>query len=531
MADNKNTSNVSTPRSEYAKDLPSWILVEDACAGEVAVKAATVKYLPKPNPKDVSEENRSRYEQYLLRAVYYNAVGRTLSGLLGIAFRRDAEITVPAAMEYMKDDADGAGLSLAHKGQQLLSNVLMTGRSGVLVDYPRVEGVTSVAAAVMQEIRPIICLYAAQDVINWRSIRVGGKMKLSLVVLREGYEADDSEWVRTEKTQYRVLRLMVGIYTTEVWRENPERPGDWHLYEAPSVVVQGNGQSWTEIPFTFVGSNDNDTDVDPSPLYDLAVLNLAHYRNSADYEDSAYLVGQPMFYIAGLSEAEAGEKSKSGVYIGSRQVLSLPHGGTAGVMQVEPNSLCRQAMLDKESQMAALGARLLISTGQVKTATQQNSEDAAAHSVLTLCCNNVSKALTRALGWFATFQNLEGVDCEYEINTEFVIDALDAQTLVALLQLVQAGKMPESDLWTQLRQVGLIDAEKTDDDIREEIDSQAPPGVTSVFGTPRVANEGGGGSGDGKGGSSATGDTKTTSSGTGNPEGITTNVPRAAVGG
>jgi len=529
MADS--TNNVSTPRKEYKNSLTAWTLVEDACAGESAVKSETVKYLPKPNPKDVSEENRSRYEQYLMRAVFYNAVGRTLSGLSGLAFRRDPEIIVPAAIEVVKDDADGAGLSLAHKGQQLLSEVLKTGRAGVLVDYPKTEGPTSIAALEADDIRPLICLYEAADIINWRSIRVQAKTLLSMVILREAHEQDD-EWVANIKTQYRVLRLTDGAYTTEVWREEPDRPGNWILYEGPTVVLQGNGQPWDMIPFTFVGSEDNDTDIDSSPLYDLAVLNLAHYRNSADYEDSVYFVGQPQYWVAGLSQAWRDEMKKDGFYVGSRQILTLPQGATAGILQAQANSLVRQAMQDKESQMAALGARLLLTTGQVKTATQQQSEDAASHSVLTLCCNNVSLGLTRALEWYANFANVTG-DVKFDIDTEFVIDMLDAPTLVALLQLVQAGKMPEADLWSALRNVGLIKAEKTDDEIREEISSQEPTG-TGPFGSSSLpggtaARPGGGvdgngrvvpNSGDGRGGLPTL-----------NPEAISDNVPRAAVGG
>jgi hypothetical protein len=523
MAD---TNNVSTPRADYAESATSWMLVEDACAGSERVKKASVRYLPKPNPKDVSEENRTRYEQYLMRAVYYNAVGRTLNGLVGIAFRRDPEVQLPPALEFAKDDADGAGLSLSHKAQQILSGVMKTGRKGVLVDYPKTQGPTSKADAVEGGYRPVICLYEASDVINWRTMRMAGKTVLSMIVLRESYETD-AEWVASMKVQYRVLRLTDGIYTTELWRENPERPDEWLLSEAATSPLTGGGKPWTEIPFTFVGSEDNDVDIDGAPLYDIAVLNLAHYRNSADFEDSAYIVGQPQVYMAGLTESWRDDLIKKGVYLGSRSILPLPVGGTAGIIQAEPNTLSRQAMMDKESQMAALGARLLISTGQVKTATQQDSEDAASHSVLSLCCNNVSAAMTKALGWFATFADSESADISFEINTEFVIDSLDAPTLSALLALVQAGKMPESDLWTQLRNVGLIDAEKTDEEIREEISSQPVSGIPDPFGG---AGSGGGNGTAGDGNEPGTG--LPGDGNGGNPEATDgTGVPRAAVGG
>ncbi|MDP0908071.1 hypothetical protein Q6322_30065, partial [Klebsiella pneumoniae] len=49
---------------------------------------------------------------------------------------------------------------------------------------------------------------------------------------------------------------------------------------------------WDEIPFTFVGAQNNDPSIDESPLAALVEINLGHYRNSADYEDSVFLCGQ-----------------------------------------------------------------------------------------------------------------------------------------------------------------------------------------------------------------------------------------------
>lgn len=99
-------------RDEVKAMLPLWQMVNDAAAGEHAVRDAGDLYLPRPNPTDTSPANRARYESYLQRAVYYNATGRTLAGLTGIAFRRWPEIVLPAGLDYLKTDADGAGTTL-----------------------------------------------------------------------------------------------------------------------------------------------------------------------------------------------------------------------------------------------------------------------------------------------------------------------------------------------------------------------------------------------------------------------------------
>lgn len=92
--------------------------------------------------------------------------------------------------------------------------------------------------------------------------------------------------------------------------------------------------------------------------------------------------------------------------------------------------------------------------------------------MLSLVCDNVSAAYTLALQWACEMMNTPDEDAALSIPTEFVTDALDAQMLTALLAAVQAGKLPETDYWAKLRESGLIDAEKTDDEIREEVSSQ-----------------------------------------------------------
>lgn len=468
--------NVTTQHAEYQATLSRWKLAEDATAGEDAVKAAKTAYLPQPNPADKTEENKQRYDQYLLRAVYYNASGRTLSSLLGLAFGRWPEIEIPAALDAAEDDISGAGVTLIQQAQETVGQVLKTGRAGLLVDFPPTDGDVSRAQQEAGGVRPTVSFRTARDVINWRTRRRAGRTEIDLVVLAESHETIDG-FASKKVPQYRVLRLEA-FYTVEIWREVKSEAGqmEWRIAET-YTPLRGDGTVWTEIPFAFVGAQDNDWTVDSAPLYDLCVLNLAHYRNSADYEDSVFFVGQPQIWISGLDTEWRDWLQAKGVYVGSRQILPLPANGSAGILQAEPNNLAKEAMSSKEQQMAALGARLLVSGGAVKTATQQDSEDTVAHSVLSLVCDNVSAAYTKALQWYAIFARIPETGIEFSIPTDFVSRQIDPQELEALLKLVQAGKMPESDLFSRLRSAGVIDSRKTDDEIREEIAGQMPSGT------------------------------------------------------
>ena len=59
-------------------------------------------------------------------------------------------------------------------------------------------------------------------------------------------------------------------------------------------------------------------------MYDLAVLNIAHYRNSADYEESCFVTGQPTVWASGLTEAWVEDVLKGELRLGSFGGIPLP---------------------------------------------------------------------------------------------------------------------------------------------------------------------------------------------------------------
>lgn len=458
--------DVTFTRPEYNAALSRWRLVRDVCKGSETIKAGGEVYLPKPNPTDTSDENTKRFEQYLTRAVFFNATGRTKNGLVGAVFGTWPTLKVPALLDYVAQDVDGQGVSVYQQSQGVIGHILETGRHGLLVDYPATEGDVSVADQQAGRIRATIAGYTAESIINWRTRRIGGQHLLSLVVLKESYEEESADGFGIEtKQQYRVLRLNdEGNYEIEIHRQ---KDGGWEI--TSSVPLNGRGQPWKVIPFTFVGSENNDSSVDEAPLYDTAVINVAHYRNSADYEDSAYLVGQPQVYMAGLDDQWVQMLDEKGIYFGSRAILPLPQGGSAGILQAQPNTMVKEAMDAKERQMVALGARLIERGSAVKTATQEENENAAEHSVLSLAVSNVSEAYTLCLEWMADFMGTTG-ETEYTLNQSFVKVSINPQLLSELLKAVQAGLMPKADFWRQLRDYQLIDPEKKDDAIKGELE-------------------------------------------------------------
>ena len=86
-------NNIDYRHPAYNEFLPEWELIDDCVDGERKVKKKRQKYLPHPSTDHLNDDPASeRYNAYLGRAAFLNATGRTLSGLLGIAFNKSPKI-------------------------------------------------------------------------------------------------------------------------------------------------------------------------------------------------------------------------------------------------------------------------------------------------------------------------------------------------------------------------------------------------------------------------------------------------------
>lgn len=469
--------SVTFVRQEVLDKQAAWKLVRDAVAGSEAVKKGD--YIIEVNPTDVTPQNKARNEQRVKRAVYFNATGRTLPALTGIAFSKWPEVKIPAAMDYLLSDVDGSGVGLVNQSQLAVSEILQTARGGLLVDYPA-TGEGSTAQDVRSgNVRPVVNLYPAEAIVNWGMIRRGALSILGLVVIHETAEVRD-EFEIAQVEQYRVLKI--GRLTTDdegaadryvVQIHQKDQGGNWVIVEeyAPTNAL---GQFWDTIPFTFIGATNNDATPDAPPLYDLADLNIAHFRNSADHEESLFFAGQAQVWLTGekITPEQIEMMQKEGVYVGSRSIGIAP--GGVVMLQAQPVSALAEEMKHKVELMASLGARL-ITPDASRTATEAASDDRTSHSVLSIICDNVSDAYRMALTWAAQFAGTsESVD--FTISTEFAGLQFDSQQLLAVVAAVQGGHMPTKDLYTYLRAIGLVRADKTDEEIRDELESQGVTG-------------------------------------------------------
>jgi len=291
---------------------------------------------------------------------------------------------------------------------------------------------------------------------------------LASCTLAENYYNPADEFDHSTEVQYRVLRLRQDGYTQQLYREG--EPFTEEFYPRMS-----DGSTWPFIPFQFAGAQNNDASMDDAPLSDIADVNMAHYRNSADYEESCFLVGQPSLFIThSLSPDQFAEYNPQGIKLGSRVGHVLGETGSADLLQANPNQLVLEAMRLKENQMVMIGARIITDRTANETAEGARIRFASENSVLGDIVGNLSDAILQCIKWVGMFMGVDAEDAMFKINDEFYDKSVDPQMIMSMIQLLDRQIIAEADIFGRLKAAGVVEPERTLEDVKEESGTANP---------------------------------------------------------
>jgi hypothetical protein len=453
---------VKSVHKEYKYMLPMWEQVDDCVMGEQAVKLAKEIYLPNPSQEPETPEGIKQYADYIFRAEFTNFTDRTLETLVGAVFKKKATIEIPKIIEYLETDCDGLGTSLLQMTKRKTSEIYKKGRSGLLIDYSTTVKANNKEEAKKNGNRVNFIQYDAESIINWRV----ENNKVSLIVLLETFVKSDDGFQVETGDQHRVLRLIDGLCVQEVYRNGI-------FYE--SIEISNYKGRMTTLPFVFAGSENNDVSVDKPPLYDLSVVNLSHYRSSADVEESAFNVGQPTMAVSTeLSYQQFDKANPNGVRMGSRRGINLGKAGTIQMVQPEANTMAGKLMKDKEERAVMIGAKLIAGNATVKTVQQAEMDNSADLSIIENVALNVSDCITKALEIALSFYSDGEQEIVFELNTELFSEMADANLLNVMMLLTDRGFISQDDMLSMLKKGGLIGQDRTMEEINDEVSQQDP---------------------------------------------------------
>lgn len=450
---------------DYAEMSDEWEKCRDCHAGEKQVKKKGTKYLPKLNGQDDEE-----YENYKKRAQFYGATNRTVEAYLGMIFRKQVSFKayynrqesleldefISSFLNNMTVDAK----SINEFAHQITEELIVTNRTGVLVDMPRIDGDMSIADYEERGIHPIMSVYKAESVLNWYTVKENGEDVPILWVLYEPYQAYkpntfESDWY----PGYRILYL-------ENWQD-PEnrRYKNIHIRAEDSIVGDSgplrvvdityplvDGNYFRHIPFYVLSDQGLDYERIRLPMIsDLANVNLGHYRNSADLENELHFVSLKTIAYPGWDVGQYGNPKVGGA-------IATPKDSIPVLLEPSSDSSIREEMTLKEARLAVLGAeRISQKQRYLPSASVAEITASAEASVIQNFLTSLNLAFNRiikdAIAWARPFwpQYRDGeLDVDIYINTDLAENSLSGADLVNFVAAYQQGGISMDTLFYNL---------------------------------------------------------------------------------
>lgn len=486
--------DVSAQHVEYVKMNPAWTKCRDAIEGGVRIKDKGEVYLPKLNVRQTDED----YKDYKNRAYWYGATGKTVGTFFSMIFRRapaidfftiegNAEVgdETKAALHEVFGSVTSDGRAFEEVVREVVEEVLNVNRVGILEDYPPRafdEGGLPILLSVLEAEqlgqRSFTALYKAEDIVNWKLEEVNNEKLPTYFVLHE--TRDEAEPVNpfspNEVHLFRILYLFEEengevVYkqallkqrsTSDTQRDNSKAPSTtYEVIEAYTPLK--NGETMRRIPFWIIDADGVEFENVETPIvYDLVELNIAHYRNSADFERELHNVSTKTAVFPGWNKEEMGEPTIGGA-------ISSPPDQRPFILESESTSPIKDEMKEKEQRMATLGAQLL----SHKTRYVESAETAQIHSrgessIIASVARAVGFAISEVFTFKLEWSGFENTAAQVALNTDFDETTFTANDLTALMQLYQQGTISFTVFFYALQRMELYPPEWTKED---EIDA------------------------------------------------------------
>ena len=476
---------VNSTHADYDEHLEAWQRIRDVLAGDRAIKRAGEKYVAR-----LDSQTDEEFRAYVDRGFFYNATSRTVSGYVGMIFRRDPVLQLPdksvslhPALKMFVNDVDLLGTTLDSYAKNIINDVVSLGRSGTLIDW---QG--------EHENRAYLSMYAADSILNWRQTRIDGQLKLSLVVLSEsapGEAKADDPFVVEDVPQIRVLKLVPSSegasdpvtysYQVEIWQlrsgEGRRKEKKWHLVRTLTPVRLGKPLSC--IPFIFHGPAHSRPEVDKSPIEDIVSANLDHYRLNTDFKHGMHFTALPTAFVTGFDKTAQ-------LRIGSTTAwVTDTLGATASYLEFKGDGLSTfERALDRvERLLSVLGSRLLESQKRVSESAEALAiRQAGESSIIAGISASVTASLNDVLRWVFWWHSTEAMPDDvtaehisYQLNSDFEATMMSATEIQALVAAWQSGAISRDTLLHNFRTGEILPPARTNDQEIELIKKEPPP--------------------------------------------------------
>jgi hypothetical protein len=428
----------------------AWRLMRDAFDGEDAIKQAGELYLPtKTGIERLAETDPPRakkaYDAYRGRAEFPDLVALTVRGAVGTMLDSPAAISLPAALEPLRERATRDGLTLDALHRRIATELMLTGRYGILPGIA--DGV------------PYLSGYVAESIINWDA---SDGVTTDFVVLDEtGKVRNKITGAWEEREQFRECSAEGGRYGAKVWTK---LGGEFVAGEA-TEGTDPRGAALKFLPFVFVNVNDLTSAPDDVPLYGLAKLAVRIYRMDADLTTSLHMTAEPTPVVSGYDDPKAAIKDGQVPQgIGASTLWVLPKDGKAEFLEFNGPGIEKQLdVIQRNYDRAVMfGAQLLSDKGAVQESGEAKKVRLdSQHATLKTIAMTSAAGLERALKNVAVWVGADPDEVEVKPNLDFFDHTLSAQEITAVVQGWMNGAYSWEAAFQRLQKGGVIDPEVT----------------------------------------------------------------------
>lgn len=445
----------------YEQFSMSWTLMRDAFGGEDDIKRKGEAYLPnKSGIEAIAKVDAVRaskaYEAFKHRAEFPDLVALTVRGAVGTMLDKSAVIELPKEMEPLLEKATRDGLTLEALHRRIATEVMLTGRYGVLPGIA-VDGT------------PYLAGYVAESIINWDT---DANNIADFVVLDEsGYVRDPetNKWDTVER--YRECLVAEGQYVSRVWEKTKDGK-----YE-PGEVVEARDRKRKPIgilPFVFISTSDLTPSPDDVPLYGLAKLSVRIYRMDADLTTSLHMTAEPTPTVSGYSDpAEAIKKGNVPQGIGASALWVLPENGKAEFLEFSGPGVAKQIeVIQKNYDRAVMfGAQLLADQGRAQESGEAKRVRLdSQHATLKGIAMTSASGLEKALKNIAIWTGADPDKVKVTPNLDFFDHTLSGQEIDSVVKGWQAGAYSWRSAFERLQKGNVIPEGRTPEEELELMD-------------------------------------------------------------
>lgn len=433
-----------------------WPLIAALIGGTSAMRKAAKTYLPQwPNEDD------DAYKTRLAVATMFPAFQRTVEVLSGKPFSKPLTIgdDVPARIKGWMENIDLQGRNLHVFTASCVEDSVANGLGGILVDYPRTDGVRTRADEIAAGVRPYFVHVRAKSILGWRSEVVNGAEVLTQLRLLETVTEPEGEF--GEKTVDQVRVLYPGRW--EIWRKNKARGRN-------GVAIHDQGEtSLKKIPFVpFYGKRLGFMRGQP-PLLELAHMNVEHWQSKSDQQTILHVARVPILAVLGVDD------DKWELTVGASTAVKLPENGDMKFVEHSGAAIeaGRMSLLDLEDRMRQAGAELLVikpgNTTEVQTLADNEQGMCALQRIVQDMEDVIDAASQLMADWVGEAQG-----GHVTIYKDFGAATLAEASAELLHKMKQSGDLSRETLLNEVKRRGILSPDVDPIDEQDRIEAEGP---------------------------------------------------------